>query len=92
MDAFERARLKHAKNAERNARYEAKKSEEIPEKKAEPKVAARPAPKPMVIKVSGPADLTFEVHYQGSLLSSQQSPEELTKLFKKQLAVFGRVL
>jgi hypothetical protein len=91
MDAFEKARLKQAKNAARFAAY--KERVEIPEKKEEPKVKVeRPkGPQPMVVTVSGPCDLVFEVDYAGSLISSQQTPKALEELFRQQLSAFGRV-
>jgi hypothetical protein len=93
MNAFEKARQKYERKLEKQASKPA--PVEIPEQKEE----LRPAPKvetpkkqgPMVVTVSGPANLTFEIEYAGALLSSQQTPQALREILSKQLAALGRV-
>lgn len=87
MNAFELARKKYEKNKERQARTQA---DVDPVKKEEPKVIKRAGP--MVVLVSGPVNLRFEIDYAGTLISSQSSEEALKAMFKKQLSVMGRVL
>jgi hypothetical protein len=91
MDAFEQARRKYEKNKERQSRV-------APVQDLQQKAEPRPAPKaeakkqgPMVVTVSGPANLTFEIEYAGALLSSQQTPQALREILSKQLAALGRV-
>lgn len=85
MDTFDLARQKYEKNRARNDKYR----EAVSEKKeaAEPKKDG-----PMVVTIKGPHEMEFEVHYAGTLLSSQTTKEALTKMFTRQLAPFGRVL
>ena len=84
MDQFEAARKKYEKNRERQKPKPV--IEETPEKSVEVRKH-----EPMSVVVYGPCDLVFEVDYAGTLLSSQMTPQALTAMFKKQLAVFGRV-
>jgi hypothetical protein len=91
MDAFEAARRKYEKNKERQSLV-------VPVQDLQQKAEPRPAPKveakkqgPMVVTVSGPAHLTFEIEYAGALLSSQQTPQALREILSKQLAALGRV-
>lgn len=90
MNAFDLARKKYEKNKERQARVEAK--VEVTAKKEEPKQVVNKGPGPMVVSISGPVSLTLEVHYSGTLISSQSSPEAMTALLKKQLSSLGRVV
>jgi hypothetical protein len=91
MDAFEAARRKYEKNKERQSRV-------VPVQDLQQKAEPRPAPKveakkqgPMVVISSGPADLTFEIEYAGSLIASQQTPQALREMLTRQLAALGRV-
>ena len=90
MDAFAKARQKHEKKLERKLR--AVEKVEIPEQKAVPVVQREPKRAgPMVLTVSGPVEMVFEIDYAGTLLSSQMAPQTITELFKKHLSAFGRV-
>jgi hypothetical protein len=92
MNAFDLAKKKYEKNQERAARS-ASNAERLPEKKEEPKqVVINKGPGPMVVSISGPVSLTLEVHYSGTLISSQSSPEAMKALLKKQLSSLGRVV
>ena len=84
MDAFAKARAKYEKNRERQNRPVPIVE---PEKKEEPKQKDGP----MVVRVSGPSELVFEIDYAGTLLCGQLTPQALTELFKKHLSAFGRV-
>lgn len=84
MDAFEKAKAKYEKNRERQERPMPK--VEVPEKKAEPKREG-----PMVVSISGPQQIVFEIEYTGTLMSGQLTKPELTELFKRQLSALGRV-
>lgn len=91
MDAFEAARRKYEKNKERQSRVTPK-VEDL-QQKAEPS-EPKAAPKKqaaMVVTVSGPLDVTFEIEYAGALISSQQTPQALREMLTKQLAALGRV-
>lgn len=90
MNTFELARKKHEKNLERRLRAQAEKELEIAEEKEEV-IEVKKRPEPLVVEISGPVSLRFEVDYQGTLLASQSTPENLTEMFRKQLAAFGRV-
>lgn len=89
MDAFEKAKAKYEKNRERQNRPTPVIESLVvePEKKVEP----RQKEGPMVVSISGPANLVFEIDYAGTLLCGQLTPQGLTELFKKHLSVFGRV-
>jgi hypothetical protein len=91
MNAFDLAKKKYEKNQERAARS-ASNAERLPEKKEEPKQVVNKGPGPMVVSISGPVNLTLEVHYSGTLISSQSSPEAMKALLKKQLSSLGRVV
>ena len=90
MDAFEQARRKYEKNKERQSRAVVQDLQQKAEPRPAPKVEAKKQG-PMVVTVSGPANLTFEIEYAGALLSSQQTPQALREILSKQLAALGRV-
>lgn len=81
MNQFERARLKYEKKANQ--------APKVPEKKEVKEVKKEG---PMVVTVSGPVSMVFEVDYAGTLMAGQATPEALKEAFKKQLAVMGRVV
>jgi hypothetical protein len=89
MDAFAKARAKYEKNRERQSRPVPVVEPVEPEKKEEPKAVKKDGP--MVVRISGPSDLVFEIDYAGTLLCGQLTPQALTELFKKHLSAFGRV-
>jgi hypothetical protein len=91
MDAFEQARRKYEKNKERQSRAVVQDLQQKAEPRPAPKVEAPKKQGPMVVTVSGPAHLTFEIEYAGALLSSQQTPQALREILSKQLAALGRV-
>jgi hypothetical protein len=93
MNTFDKARLKHEKNKERQGRAP-QEVLETPKEKEAPKVEAKVVEKrdgPLVFKVSGPFNLEFEVDYVGSLIASQQTPSAIKELLTKQLTALGRV-
>lgn len=96
MDTFEAARLKYQKNRDREAKTEANRAmrEAIPEKR-EVQQAVLLTPKEvkqvMHVKVSGPHEMEFKVHYGGTLISSQQTESEMRRILRKQLSVMGMV-
>lgn len=100
MDQFEAAKAKLYKNRERREAYWERRHEreaaqaETPEKK-EPQQAVLLTPKQpkqvMEVKISGPHEMQFRVHYGGTLLSSQQTEPEMRRLIRKQLSALGMV-
>lgn len=89
MDAYEKARAKYEKNRERQARPPL-----VPEKAEEVKVEVKKEVKktpPMVVHITGPLELKFELDYAGTLLGSQVNVEYLMATLKKQLLPIGKV-
>lgn len=91
MDQFAAARLKNQKRLEAMARSAANvAARPAPEKKDEPKQVSK-APEPMVLRITGPCEMTLLVDYAGTLTSGQQNKEHLKAMFKKCLLPIGRV-
>jgi hypothetical protein len=88
MDQFAAARAKYEKN--RTAQARPLPTVEVIEKKEAPKPQARKA-EPMVLRISGPVEMTLEVDYQGTLLSGQCTEQNLKAMFKKALLPIGKV-
>lgn len=88
MDQFSAARAKYEKNRTAQARPLPK--VEVIEKKEAPKPETRKV-EPMVLKISGPVEMTLEVDYQGTLTAGQQTEQSLRAMFKKILVPIGKV-
>lgn len=92
MNAFDKARQKYEKNKERQGRAP-QEPQEVPKEKEAPRLEKVVVKRdgPMVIRVSGPVEMEFEVDYAGALLASQQTPSVIKELLTKQLSALGRV-
>ena len=91
MNQFEEARLRNEKRLAAIARSKSNKPE-VPEKTEGPKITTlAPKVKPMVLLVSGPVEMTLEVDYAGTLISSQINEKYIRDLFVKCLKPIGRV-
>lgn len=93
MDQFDKARAKYEKNRASQGR-----PLPVIAKKEEPKTApvnkgTNKGVEPMVLKITGLpfGDMTIEVDYAGTLVSSQVQEKNLKEMFKKCLLPIGRV-
>ena len=92
MNQFDQAKAKFDRKRAQVAQVSAPTVEL--EKKEEPKKQEeqrKPKAGPMVVTVTGPANITLEIDYAGTLLGSQVNEKSLRELLKKHLSALGRV-
>ena len=96
MNTFERAKELQQKRAAKHAEWKARSLEKKEEVVQVPfEVRKEPVPQissVMKVSVDGPFKFDFEIHYGGTLMSSQINEAYLRGLFKKQLSAIGKVL